>query len=254
MIFNVHAGHNPDGKKGCGAIGLLKESTENRKVAGEVIRLLRLLGHTVYDCTVDNGTSVSDVITKIVAKCNAHKVDYDISVHFNSGAKDTKGNGKTTGVEVLLYNFQYDDLTKIANNICNEVAKLGYRSRGLKRRPDLYFLRKTEAKAMLIECCFVDDKDDVALYDYKTMAKAIVKGITGKEVPTESDDFKVKVKVAELNIRAGAGAEYDKTGSIKDKGTYTIVDTAKAKDGGTWGALKSGAGWINISSAFVTRV
>ena len=25
--YNVHAGHNPDGKKACGAVGLIKEST-----------------------------------------------------------------------------------------------------------------------------------------------------------------------------------------------------------------------------------
>lgn len=253
MIFNAHAGHNPDGKKGCGAVGLIKESTEARKVKDEVIRLLRVLGHTVYDCTVDDGKSASDVLNGIVAKCNAHKVDYDISIHFNAGASDTKGNGRTTGVEVLLYSFRFQELNDIANDICKEVAKLGYRSRGLKKRQDLYFLRKTNAKAMLIECCFVDDKDDVALYNYKTMAKAIVKGITGEEVK-EADSFLVRVLVSELNIRAGAGAEYDKTGSIKDKGTYTIVDTAKAKDGGTWGKLKSGAGWINISSKYVSKV
>lgn len=32
---------------------------------------------------------------------------------------------------------------------------------------------------MLIECCFVDDKDDVKLYDAKRMAAAIVIGIIG---------------------------------------------------------------------------
>lgn len=250
-IYNVHAGHNPDGKKGSGAIGLIKESTEARKVKDEVIRLLKALGHTVYDCTVNDGKSASDVLNKIVAKCNAHKVDYDISIHFNSGVGDAKGNGKTTGVEVLLYSFRYQALNDIANDICKEVAKLGYRNRGLKKRQDLYFLRKTNAKSMLIECCFVDDKDDIKLYDYKTMAKAIVKGITGKEV---TDDFLVRVNVSELNIRAGAGAEYDKTGSIKDKGTYTIVETAKSKDGGNWGKLKSGLGWINISSKYVSKV
>ena len=49
MIFNIHAGHNPDGKTGCGAVSLIKESTENRNVAAEVIRQLRALKHTVYD-------------------------------------------------------------------------------------------------------------------------------------------------------------------------------------------------------------
>ena len=44
MIINVHAGHNPDGKIACGAVGLIKESTEARKVKKEVIRLLRKKG------------------------------------------------------------------------------------------------------------------------------------------------------------------------------------------------------------------
>ena len=78
MKINVHAGHNPDGKTASGAIGLIKESTENRKVKNEVISLLKTLGHTVYDCTEDNGKSKSDVLKKIVTKCNAHKVDLDV--------------------------------------------------------------------------------------------------------------------------------------------------------------------------------
>ena len=75
MIINVHAGHNPDGKVACGAVGVIKESTEARKVKDEVIRLLKAAGHTVYDCTVNDGTSANDVLVKIVKKCNTHKAD-----------------------------------------------------------------------------------------------------------------------------------------------------------------------------------
>ena len=32
MDLNIHAGHNPDNKVACGAIGLIKESTGNREV------------------------------------------------------------------------------------------------------------------------------------------------------------------------------------------------------------------------------
>ena len=35
MKINVHAGHNPDGKIACGAVGLIRESTEARKVKKE---------------------------------------------------------------------------------------------------------------------------------------------------------------------------------------------------------------------------
>ena len=41
MRINVHAGHNPSGKVACGAVGLLNESTENRRVKDEVASQLR---------------------------------------------------------------------------------------------------------------------------------------------------------------------------------------------------------------------
>lgn len=178
MKFNVHAGHNPDGKIACGARGIIKESTEARKVAKEVVRILREKGNTVYNCTVDNGASQSDVLKKIVTKCNLHKVDLDVSIHFNAGASDKKGNGKTTGTEVLIYS-ENSKAKPYAERTAKAIAKLGFKNRGVKIRDNLYFLHRTNSPAMLIECCFVDDKDDVKLYDYKKMAGAIVKGILG---------------------------------------------------------------------------
>ena len=206
MKINVHAGHNPDGKVACGAVGLIKESTENRKVKNEVIRMLKALGHTVYDCTVDNGTSQANVLTNIVKKCNAHEVDLDVSIHFNSGASDAKGNGKTTGTEVLVYSAK-SKAKQYAKNVCAAIAELGFANRGVKTNANLYVLRKTDAPAMLIECCFVDDKDDVSIYDYRTMAEAIVYGITGERYNETSDD-------AEDSDASNSGAE-TATGSGK---------------------------------------
>lgn len=186
MIINIHAGHNPDGKVACGAVGYIKESTEARRVKDEAVRILRELGHTVYDCTCEDGTSSSDVLEKIVERCNAHEVNLDVSIHFNA-AGNLPDNGKTTGTEVLLYS----DCSK-AGNIAVAVSKaietLGFRNRGIKFRPDLYFLKKTKAPAMLVECCFVNDKDDVELYNHHLMAKAIVKGITGIDFEETRDE------------------------------------------------------------------
>lgn len=185
MKINVHAGHNPDGKKACGAIGLIKESTEARNVKNLVISKLKTLGHTVYDCTVDDGTNATDVLQKIVTKCNAHAVDLDISIHFNCGAKDQKGNGKTTGTEVFIYSNK-SKAKNYAVDICNSIEALGYNNRGVKTNQGLYVLRKTNSPALLIECCFVDDKDDIKLYDPEAMANAIVKGITGQIVNNQT--------------------------------------------------------------------
>lgn len=191
MKINVHAGHNPDGKVACGAVGLIQESTEARKVKNEVISQLKQLGHTVYDCTCDNGTSQANVLTKIVNACNTHTVDLDVSIHLNSGAGDKSGNDKSTGTEVYVYSTT-SEAKPYAEKVCAAIAALGFANRGVKISTSLYFLKKTNAPAMLIECCFVDDKDDVQLYDYQSMAAAIVYGITGKKVaqPTDTESDK----------------------------------------------------------------
>lgn len=54
--------------------------------------------------------------------------------------------------------------------------------------------------------------------------------------------FKVRVTTSALNIRSGPGVDYKLVGTIKDKGVYTIVSQS-----GTWGKLKSGAGWISLN-------
>lgn len=190
MVINVHAGHNPDGKVACGAVGIIRESTEARNVKNEVIRQLRALGHIVYDCTCENGTNSANVLTQIVQKCNAHKADLDVSIHFNAGAGDAKGNGKTTGVESYIYSTGSKAKTT-ADDICKAVGALGFKNRGVKTNSKLYVLNKTQAPAVLVECCFVDDKDDVQLYDSQSMASAIVYGITGQryvEKPTVETD------------------------------------------------------------------
>lgn len=182
MNINIHAGHNPDGRTACGATGLLRESTEARRVKDEVIRQLRQLGHTVYDCTCENGKNQTDVLQKIVAACNAHTVDLDVSIHFNAGAKDASGNGTTTGTEAWVYSAA-SPAKKYAEAICKAISADGYRNRGVKVNPGLYVLRHTKAPAVLVECCFVDDRDDAERYDCQKMAAAIVYGITGQRIP-----------------------------------------------------------------------
>ena len=214
MRINVSAGHNPDGKVACGAVGLLKESTEARRVTNEVVRLLKEQGHTVYNCTCDNGTSQGDVLKKIVAKCNQHSVDLDVSIHFNAGASAQKKNGQTTGTEVLVYNDSSKAMAA-AQRVAKQISALGFKNRGIKIRDGLYFLRNTKSPAMLIECCFVDDGDDAALYDYKKMAAAIVQGITGVKVNDTKTDQKQTQKI--YKVQVGAYSTRDAAQKVVDK-------------------------------------
>ena len=189
MRINVHAGHNPDGMIACGAIGLIKESTEARAVKDIVVAQLTSMGHTVRDCTCNNGISQNDILQKIVAACNAQEADLDISIHFNAGAQP-EADGHTTGTEVYVYSTSSAAAT-YAQQVVDSIAALGFRNRGVKERPSLYVLRHTKAPAMLIECCFVDDPEDVALYNADRMAAAIVAGITGQAAETTADAAKL---------------------------------------------------------------
>lgn len=246
MKFTVHAGHNPDGKTACGAIGLIKESTENRNVKNEVIRLLKEEGHTVYDCTVENGTSVSDIVNKQVSKMNSYSdIDLHISIHFNSGANDKTGNGKSTGVEVLVYNTsgtKYDT----AKRICSKIECLGYKNRGVKIRTNLGVLSKTKAQALLVECCFVDDKDDIDLYNYKRIAKAIVEGVLNKTISV-SVPAPIPVPNEEVYYRAISGSFNNKTNALDRKlkleksGFDGVFLDAFVKDEMTWYRVIAGS-------------
>lgn len=56
---------------------------------------------------------------------------------------------------------------------------------------------------------------------------------------SNTNSYLIKVTTDALNIRSGAGTNNPIVGCIRDKGTYTIIETQ-----GNWGKLKSGAGWI----------
>lgn len=185
MKINVHAGHNPDGMVASGAVGLIRESTEARAVKDRLIEKLGAMGHIVRDCTCNNGVSQQDVLEKIVAACNEQDVDLDISIHFNAGAS-SEADGHTTGTEVYVYSTS-SRAAQYAQQIANSISTLGYQNRGVKERSSLYVLRHTKAPAMLIECCFVDDPEDVALYSADRMALAIAAGIDGQAVETTAD-------------------------------------------------------------------
>lgn len=214
MKINVHAGHNPDGKVGCGAVGILYESTQNRIVKDHLIKMLRELGHEVYDCTVDDGTSARDVLQKIVAKCNSHSVDLDVSIHHNAFRGIEESDGKIKGSEVYTYSSG-SKAKSYADGVLSRLVKLGFTNRGVQSHPELYVLKHTKAPAMLVECCFVDDPDDVRIYNAYDVAVAIAEGIVGHEIdlnnpvtmePTEGCANYYKVQVGAFTDKRNAEA------------------------------------------------
>lgn len=79
---------------------------------------------------------------------------------------------------------------------------------------------------------------------------------TGKQTATTAPatgftPYKVRVTASALNVRAGAGVEFNKVGCLGKGEIYTIVEE-KMNGSTKWGKLKSGAGWISL--AYTKRV
>ena len=64
-------------------------------------------------------------------------------------------------------------------------------------------------------------------------------------------EFKVQIKSKTLRVRSGAGTEHKIVGKVKRGEIYTIT---KTNEKGTWGRLKSGAGWICIKDTYVKKI
>lgn len=112
---------------------------------------------------------------------------------------------------------------------------------------------------LLLRCkklCSIIEKWNLTQFDVKadngsTEGTAI--GDSSKGMANADCPFKVKVTATDLNIRKGAGTNYDKTGKYTGADVFTIVKVKEGKGSAAgWGKLKSGAGWIALS--YCTRV
>ena len=240
MIIGVDKGHTVQNGGVCGACGLLKESVENRPVGNKVIEKLRILGHTVIDCSCDYSKDRDEQLAAIVKKANAQKLDLFLSLHLNAGGG--------TGAEVYTTNTSgaKSEAKKLIDTYCN---RTGFKNRGHKYA-EFYVLRHTVAPAMLIEMAFVDTEADYKKWNdlgAELIANAIVEGITGQvvqEKPIETPSttsYTVKITADVLNVRAGAGTNYKVNTQVRKGEVYTIVGESNG-----WGKLKSGAGWISL--------
>ena len=213
MKIGINCGHTKTGY-GTGAVGYINESNETRRVGNVVMDKLKALGHTVVNCTIDKASSTNAYLSRAVELANNTTLDVFVSIHFNAGG------GK--GVEVYTYEGrQYDD----AVAVCKNIEKLGFKNRGVKAGSGLYVIRKTKAKSMLIEVCFVDTKSDVDLYNkvgVAAVAQAIVDGIlvNAPKSTVEAPKGIYRVQVGAFSKKANAEGLCAK---LKVEGFSTLI-------------------------------
>lgn len=149
MKIVINAGHTKTGA-GTGANGYLNESTETRKIAYELMKILADSGHeiipAVFDCSADN-------LKEAVTVANNENADLFVSIHLNAGG----------GQGCEAYTWKGQKVTQ-AVKACNNLSALGFRNRGVKDGSGLYVIKKTKCTAVLIEVCFVDNQADCELY------------------------------------------------------------------------------------------
>jgi len=165
----ISSGH---GARVPGAIGILNEVREARRVVKRVAKHLREMGVTAHEFHDDDSATQGQNLDAIIGWHNRQKCDMDASVHFNA-FMPTDG---PMGTEVY-----YLSDSKAAKNVSKAIAAAGgFRNRGGKLG-SFAFLRLTKKPAILIEVCFVDSATDASLYEtnFDAICRAIAEALAG---------------------------------------------------------------------------
>lgn len=209
--FYAPEGNHFSGRAVRGFIGIwLKASKEETTEEGDSMRVLLISGHgdgdsgasyfgykeadLTRECTQNIKEALSPYCKVDIADTTKNwyrelckngkwfdfsKYGYVLETHFNSNAKDLKGNKKTTGSEI--YVTKSEKVVSAEENILKGMERLGFKNRGVKPKNfDLiHYIKRQGVSSALIEVCFLDDKDDVDLYmsKKKEVARVIAEGI-----------------------------------------------------------------------------
>lgn len=159
----------------------------------------------------------NDTLSEEIKECNSFSPDLAVDIHCNASGGD--------GAEVF-YHYGGGKGKTLAENILAEIVKVGQNSRGAKTRKnsqgkDYYgFIRETSCPAVIVECAFVDNAQDLKILategDRKKMGEAIAKGILktlGVEYQAERDIL-YRVQVGAYLLRSNAEAMQNKLKAI----------------------------------------
>ena len=245
------AGHSQNGYAGSGASKYINESNETRRLGPKVVQHLKALGVDA-DYIQHDKPKTAKYLNEQVTKANAMGTyDCVVQLHFNAGSSDPNSN--TTGTET----YYASSKGKVFSDRVNTKLSTLFKNRGSKKDTrGLYWLKYTKCPSILIEVCFVDDKDDAKIYlnNIDKVAKLIAEGLANKTTAKQPTDDSFKVKVIYdgsegLNIRENASYNSKVVGQVHRDEVFTIVEVKN-----NMGLLKSKLGWISLSSKYVKKL
>lgn len=166
----IDAGHGGSRDPGAVYNGRL-EKDDNLRLALAVGQILQDNGINVdYTRTTD----VYETPYEKALKANNAGVDLFLSMHRNSFPTDNE----VSGVESLVYDLSGLKY-QMAQNIDDQLEALGFVNLGVKARPNLVVLKRTNMPAILIEAGFLNSNVDNKLFDenFDAIAQAIARGV-----------------------------------------------------------------------------
>ena len=169
----LDAGHGlPDP----GAVGYGKEYDYTLKIINEIAKYLPSTVIPIFTRETERGLNLNKT-KDLQARCdlsNKYSADLFVSIHLNAF------NKMANGYETLVYSSTRQDQL-LHSEISKTLKKHGLTNRGIKIRKDLYVLRETNAKAVLLECLFIDNRKDMEKLNtqsfFQEFCQSIAKGI-----------------------------------------------------------------------------
>lgn len=165
----VDAGH---GGKDPGAV------YDGRQEKDDALRLALAVGEILQNNDIDveytRTTDVYETPYQKAMEANNAGVDLFISIHRNSFPEDNEAEG----VESLVYDLSGLKY-QIAQAVNEQLEAVGFVDLGVKARPNLVVLKRTQMPAVLIEAGFINSDSDNELFDanFDAIAQAIAFGI-----------------------------------------------------------------------------
>lgn len=119
-------------------------------------------------------TDVYETPYEKAMEANNAGVDFFVSIHRNSFPTDNE----VSGVETLVYDLSGLKY-QVAEDINEQLEAVGFVNLGVKARPGLVVLKRTQMPAVLVEAGFINSDTDNQLFDenFEDIAQAIARGI-----------------------------------------------------------------------------
>ncbi|GEK57145.1 hypothetical protein CHL76_02320 [Marinococcus halophilus] len=250
----------------------VREMLENEYEDVEVLQL----GEEVRDVPLGDRTD----------KVNDWGADAYVSIHANALGNEW-ADPAPRGIETYVYESEPTGSVDLAENVHGEmIEKTGLYDRGVKAA-NFHVLRESHMSAILVECGFMDNREEAELLlsdDYRrTCAKAIVNGIAKKyglqektkvesastdessceekDVETVKEnvgDYRLESKVDDLRFYASPSwADAEQIGVVdEDRGFPTVKRKLKVEGGYQYEVENSNGDTFYITAAekFVTLV